>query len=155
MSTARSANRFAALVMAAMISFSLYGMLAYAFRAERLGTLNAEIKDTHAPVVKVQRMIEVIREANRRQDVRFAPVNVLPVIHSAVPKDMYIESMDIDSKKRIVSLAGTASTFQDIQKLIKSLEMHKLFTNVAEEGNTTRDNKGRYKFKVVAHFEED
>jgi Tfp pilus assembly protein PilN len=80
-------------------------------------------------------------------------MNIFPAVHECVPKDMYFESLDIDTEQRKVSLSGTSSTFQDIQKLIKTLEDSPLFMGVAEEGSAT-DDKGRYKFKVVAKFEE-
>ena len=155
MSTAFACNRFAALVMTAMVSCSLFGVLAYAFRADQLARLNQTLAKTRPEVTRVQRMIDVIREANRRQKTKFAVINILPTVHQAVPQDVYIESMDIDRDKSRMSLAGTASTFQDIQKLIKNLENSDLFKGVAEEGSATQDNKGRYKFKVVAHFEEE
>jgi Tfp pilus assembly PilM family ATPase/Tfp pilus assembly protein PilN len=154
MYSALSTNTFAALVMVAMVSFSLYAMLSYSFKANRLKKLNAVIEEMQPEVVKVQRMIEVIREANRRQDPRFSMMNLFPEVHRCVPKDMYFETMDIDAEKREISVMGTASTFQDIQKLNKMLEDSPLFKGAAEEGSAVRDNKGRYKFKVVAQFEE-
>jgi len=155
MSAALSTNAFAALVMVAMVSASLYAMLSYSFKASRLKELNAVIEETQPEVVKVQRMIEVIREANRRQDSRFSMMNLFPAVHKCVPKDMYFETMDIDTEQRKISFTGTASTFQDIQKLNKMLEDSPLFAGAAEEGSAVQDNKGRYKFKVVAQFEEE
>jgi len=155
MSSALSTNTFAALVMVAMVSASMYAMLSYSFKASRLKELDTIISETEPDVVKVQRMIEVIREAKNRQDSRFSIVNLLPTVHSCVPKDLYFESMDFDVDKQKVSLAGTATTLQDIKKLVKNLEDSSLFDDVAEEGNAVLDNKKRYKFKVVAQFEEE
>ena len=138
----------------AMISTSLYAMLSYSFKANRLKELNVKIEETQPGVTKVQRMIEVIRETNQRQDSSFAIVNLLPAVHKCVPKGLYFESMDFDVVKRKVSMGGTAATLQDIKKLVKKLEESALFMAVAEEGNAVLDNKGRYKFKVGAKFEE-
>jgi len=152
--TALATNTFTALVMVTMVSASLYAMLSYSFKTEKLKKLNATIEETRPVVVKIERMTEVIREANNRRSSSFSMMNIFPAVHKCVPKDMYFESLDIDTDQRRVALSGTSSTFQDIQKLIKNLEESPLFTDVAEEGSAT-DDKGRYKFKVVAKFEEE
>jgi Tfp pilus assembly PilM family ATPase len=154
-SSAKSASVFAALIMALMVSGSLYAMLAYGFKADKLKRLNAELEETGPGVVTVQRMTEVIREANRRQNSRFSMMNIFPALHMAVPKGIYIETMTVDTAAAKMSLGGTASTFQDIQKLIKQLNESPLFESVGEAGSAIRDNKNRYKFKVVAKFEEE
>lgn len=155
MRTAFSTNAFAALVMLAMISFSMYAMLSYSFKASRLKVLDAKIAEIDPAVVKIKRKIEVVREAKQRQDSRLAIVNLLPAIHKCVPKDLYFENIDFDVDKQQVSMSGTASTLQGIKKLVKNLEESLLFVSVAEEGNAVLNNKGRYKFKVVAKFEEE
>lgn len=153
MSTALATNTFAALVMFAMISASTYVMLSYSFKAKRLKALDSEISQIEPDFVKVQRMTEVIREAKHRQDSRFSVVNLLPAVHNCVPKDLYFETMNFDISKQKLSLAGTATTLQDIKKLVKNLEESPLFHEVKEDGNAVF-NKDRYKFKVVGQFEE-
>ncbi len=156
MSVALSANRFAALVMVAMFSCALYAMLAYAFRVDHLTRVQKIVKETNAEATKIKRETDVIREANSRQDTRFAVINLLPTLYKSVSENMYFTAMDIDQQKKKMSLAGTASNFQDIRKFIENMDKTPLFTDVAEEGSTTRDNTtGRYKFKIVAKFEED
>jgi Tfp pilus assembly PilM family ATPase/Tfp pilus assembly protein PilN len=154
MSTAKSASLFASMVVAAMVSLSMAAMVSYGLKVDRLKHLNAEIAKVKGPAEDVQRKIEVIREANRRQDSRFSMMNILPAVHMAMPDNVYIENMTVDAVAGKVSLGGTASTFQDIQKLIKQLDESPLFDGISEEGSATRDDKQRYKFKVVAKFEE-
>jgi Tfp pilus assembly protein PilN len=153
----RSALAFSALaggIVSVMIFASLYAVLAWSYRANKLDELNKAIQDTSPGVTRIERMIEVIREANARQDSRFSVVNLLPEIHSCVPKDMYFETVDVDQEARRVSLGGTAAARKDIRELIKLLEDSSLFEQVQEDGRVTMDSEKRLQFKVVASFEE-
>lgn len=154
MDGARLTGRFATLVMVAMVSASLYAVLASAFKANRLEKLQSVANATQPDVVRVERMIEVIRAANARQDSRFAPINLLPAIHACVPEDVYFELVDIDTDARRVALGGTAAARKDIRDLIKLLEDSPLFVNVAEDGRVTMDQEKRFNFRIVAAFEE-
>jgi Tfp pilus assembly PilM family ATPase/Tfp pilus assembly protein PilN len=142
------------LVMAAMVAASLYAMLSFSFKANHLKSLQQVQSEVQPAAVKVDRMIEVIREANRRQDSRFAAVNLLPYIHKCVPKNTYFEGMDIDSNGANVVLSGTSAARSDIRDLIKMLEDTSVFSEVAIDGRVTMDQGKRFKFRVVATFEE-
>jgi len=153
--SALSSTMLAALVMAAMVSASLYAMLSYAFKTHRFNALREAVAITQPAVVKVERMLEVIRETNERQDSRFSMVNLLPAIHGCVPKDVYFESIDVDVEKKNVSLSGTAPARKDIRDLLKMLVDSPFFGDVSEDGRVTMDKDGRFKFRAVALFEED
>ncbi len=155
MESARATSALASLIMLAMVSASLYAVLACAFRANHVKGLKQEVALSQPDVVKVERMIEVIREAGDRQDSRFSPVNLFPAIHSCVPKDVYFETVDIDQAGMKIAMAGTASARKDIRELIRLLEESELFANVAEDGRVTMDQEKRFKFRVVGTFEEE
>jgi Tfp pilus assembly PilM family ATPase len=153
----RSAVSFSVLagcIMTAIVFASLYAVLACSFRVNRLKGLSAAVEETSPGVVRIERMVEVVREANARQDSSTSAVNLLPEIHSCVPKDMYFESVDIDQVTGKVSLSGTAAARKDIRDLIKMLEDSSLFETVAEDGRVTMDQEKRFKFKVKANVEE-
>jgi Tfp pilus assembly PilM family ATPase/Tfp pilus assembly protein PilN len=153
--SAFSCTALGALVMTAMVAASLYAILACSFRSSRLDALTAETERTSPAIVRIERMLEVIRETNERQDSRFAMVNLLPAIHRSVPKDVYFESVDIDAESGKSTLAGTAPSRKDIRDLLKMLSDLPLFGDVSEDGRVTMDTDGRFKFKVEALFQED
>ncbi len=155
MKSAISCSILGGLVMAAMVAASLYAMLSFSFKTNRLKTLTNIQSEVQPAAVKVDRMIEVIREANKRQDSRFSAVNLLPYIHRCVPENTYFEGIDVDSAGTKVGLSGTSSTRSDIRDLIKMLEETSVFSGVAIEGRVTMDQEKRFKFRVAAIFEEE
>lgn len=155
LNSAVSSAALAGLLMATMVCASMFAMISYSFKASRLTALAAEVERTKPAIVKVERMLEVIREAIQRQDSRFSMVNLLSAIHSSVPKDVYLETVDVDVKGRKVALAGTAPARKDIRDLLKMLGDTPLFGEVSEDGRVTMDKDGRFKFRAVALFEED
>ena len=155
MNSALSSSTLAALVMAATLSASLYAMLSYSFKAQRLAALQEQVAVTQPAVVKLERMIEVVRKVNERQDSRFSMVNLLPAIHQSVPEDVYFESIDIDCKARKATFAGTAPARKDIRGFLKLLLDSPLFGDVTEDGRVTMDKDERFRFRAVAIFEED
>ncbi len=154
MESARATSAMASFIMLTMVSASLYAVLSCAFRAHEIKELKQKVNLTQPDVVKVERMIEVIREADKRQDSRFSPVNLFSAIHSCVPKDVYFETVDVDQQAMKIALAGTSAARKDIRDLIRLLEDSPLFSNVAEDGRVTMDQEKRFKFRVVGTFEE-
>ncbi len=155
MRAASATSAMASLIVAAMVSASLYAILSCAYRAHEIKVLKEKASQTQPDVVKVERMIEVIREASERQNSRLSPVNMFPAIHNCVPKDVYFETVDVDAEGRKIALAGTASLRQDIRELIRMLNDSPLFENVVPDGRETMDQDERLKFRVVGTFEEE
>jgi Tfp pilus assembly PilM family ATPase len=153
--SAKATSAMASLIMAVMVSASLYAVLSCAYRGHKIKELRKQVSMTQPDVVKVERMIEVIREAGERQNSRLSPVNLFPAIHNCVPKDVYFETVDVDAEAKKIALAGTAPVRKDIRELIRLLNDSPLFANVAEDGRVTMDQEERLKFRVVGMFEEE
>lgn len=151
---ARAWSAMAGLLLTAMVCMSLYGMLAAGYRLERRNRLKAEADGLENRMVRVERMLEVIRATQGRQDSRFLPERLLPVIHNCMPVNVYLDTLDIDEVRSRVTMSGTAPSRKDIRELIRMLEESPLFVGVEEGGRTAMDRDERFAFQVVGRFEE-
>lgn len=145
----------AALLVTAMVCGSLYGMLAVGYRLRERERLKAAADARQGQAVDVERMLEVIRAARERQDSRFLPERLLPVIHRSLPEHVYIESLNIDTGRRQIAMSGTAPSRRDIRELIRLLEESPFFAGVEEGGRTVMNPDGRFTFQATGRFEED
>lgn len=145
----------AGLLITAMVSASLFGMLAVGYRAHSLSKVNTTLDGLQDRVVRVERMLEVVRATRERQDSRFLPENLLPAIHKSVPEGVYLETLDLDIRLSRFTLGGTAPSRRDIRELIRLLEESPFFVEVEEGGRTAMDRNERFTFQVVGKFEED
>jgi len=103
----------------------------------------------------VERMLEVIRATRERQDSRFLPERLLPVIHRSLPELVYLESLTIDAGRRQIAMSGTAPSRKDIRELIRLLEESPFFAGVEEGGRTAMGKDERFSFQATGRFEED
>lgn len=152
---ARRWSTAAAFLLTAMVSASLYGMLAAGYRLNALSDEKATADGLQRRVVRVERMLEVIRATRERVDSRFLPEHLLPVIHQSIPKDVYLESLELDIGRRRFSMGGVAPSRRDIRELIRMLEESPYFTGVEEGGRTAMDRNERFTFQVVGRFKEE
>jgi Tfp pilus assembly PilM family ATPase len=150
----RTWSAMAALLVSAMICASLYGMLAVGYRLNERDRLKAQADALHGPAVDVERKLEVIRATRERQDTRFLPERLLPVIHGSLPENVYIENLNLDTGRRQFSMSGTAPTRKDIRDLIRLLEESPFFAGVEEGGRTVMNPDGRFTFQATGRFEE-
>ncbi len=151
----RTWSAMAALLVTAMVCGSLYGMLAVGYRLNERDRLKAEADAQEGKAVDVERMLEVIRATRERQDARFLPERLLPVIHRSLPEHVYIENLNIDTGRRQISMSGTAPTRRDIRELIRLLEESPFLAGVEEGGRTVMNPDGRFTFQATGRFEED
>jgi len=151
---ARSLSMVGILFMAVLVSASLYGILSFKLKQARRDELKQVVAQQEPTVRKVNKMVEVLREARRRMDSRFAPINLMPVIHKQVPKNVFFTTLDLDINRRQLQLAGTAASRKEIRLLVKNLEDTEALVDVEEGGKTTMDKDGRFKFLVICHLEE-
>jgi len=145
----------AGLLITAMVSASLYGMLATGYRVNSLSKVTTSTDALQDRVVRVERMLEVVRATNERLDSRFLPEHLLPVIHRAVPEGVYLETLDLDVGRSRFTLGGSAPSRRDIRELIRMLEESPFFKGVEEGGRTAMDRSERFTFQVVGRFEEE
>jgi len=147
-------SAMAALLLAAMVAASLYGMLAAGYRLNTRDRLKAEADGLRSRAVRVERMLEVIRATRERQDARFLPERLLPVIHRSLPEHVYLDTLNIDTGRKQITMSGTAPSRRDIRELIRLLEESPFFMGVEEGGRTAMDRDERFTFQVTGRFEE-
>jgi Tfp pilus assembly PilM family ATPase len=145
----------AGFLMTAMVSASLYGMLAAGYRFDALGTIKSQADGLQNRVVRVERMLEVIRATQERLDSRFLPEHLLPVIHRSIPEGVYLDTLDLDIGRSRFTIGGVAPQRRDIRELIRMLEESPYFTGVEEGGRTAMDRNERVTFQVVGRFKEE
>jgi len=148
-------SAMAALLVTSMVCASLYGLLAVGYRLGERDRLKAEAGALEGPAVDVERMLEVIRATRERQDSRFLPERLLPVIHRSLPELVYLESLTIDAGRRQIAMSGTAPSRKDIRELIRLLEESPFFAGVEEGGRTAMGKDERFSFQATGRFEED
>ena len=112
-----------------------------------------------AGVHKIERMQDIINVVEQRQDRTGAAVNILAVIHPAIPPEIRLESLEIDrgggsSPHGEVYLTGFAATTPDVSRLREKLDDLDLFRSVRVDGRTTYDPRTkRYRFRLVCPLE--
>jgi Tfp pilus assembly protein PilN len=129
-------------------------MLAAGYRINRRNVLKAEADALEDRQVRVERMLEVIRATRDRQDARFLPEHLLPVIHNSLPDNVYLDSLEVDASRSRISMGGSAPSRKDIREFIRLLEESPFFEGVEEGGRTAMDQDERFVFQVVGRFEE-
>lgn len=149
----RQLATMAALVIAAMVLCSLAVMVRYEADSYRLRGLKAVLNSRKPAVERTERRQEVIEVVRRRQSMRGTPLAMLRDISRVVPQGVALESVDINSAQRQVTVAGTAPSMKDVRGMVGSLEQSGLFHDVREGNATTMDKSQRYRFQLVASTE--
>ncbi|MBN2301058.1 MAG: pilus assembly protein PilM [Lentisphaerae bacterium] len=153
-SKAKSLTVFTMMVMTMLVAFSLFGVTKFFVRKTRLLRIDAELVAKEPAVREMNRMSDICAVVRRRQDARFAMVNLLAEIHPTIPDNMYLDSLDIDIAQRQLILSGTAESSKDARLLVKTLEQSPLFENVSEAAAITKDQvSGRFKFRIACALE--
>jgi len=145
--------RFSTWLVVALGCASLYGLLTTGYRTHQRNRLQDEATALEALALRVERQHEVIRAAHERQDQRFLPEHLLPVIYGSLPVHVYLEILDIDAAKAQVTMNGTAPSRKDIRELIRLLEESPYFSGVEEGSGTVMNRDERFVFQVIARFE--
>jgi Tfp pilus assembly PilM family ATPase/Tfp pilus assembly protein PilN len=145
----------AMLLVTAMVCGSLFAMLSVGYRLRTRDRLKQEAAAIASQADDVERMSEVIRATHKRQEARFLPERLLPIIHSSLPELVYIEQLTIDADKRQVTMSGTSPSRKDIRELVRLLEESPYFKEVEESGRTAMNRDERFTFQVTGSFEED
>jgi Tfp pilus assembly protein PilN len=143
------------LLVAVLFSGSFYGVSKYVVRRAQAGAVHAEYAQTLPAVQRVARMQGVINAVSAREDARVSAVSLLEAVHAAVPADVYFDAVDIDAAQAQVSLRGAGPTRREVRELVNNLEQSSLLADVKESGGTTLDRDGRFRFQIVAQFEEN
>lgn len=154
MTKARTLSMAGTLLMAILVSASLYGMISFSLKKARRDELSRIAKEQEPAVREVQKMVEVLSAVKNRLDSSFAPINIMPILHKQVPENVFFSTLDFNTDRKELQLTGTAPSRKVIRLLIKNLEDTEMFTDVGEGGKTVMDKDERFKFQIVCHLEE-
>ncbi|MBN1557398.1 MAG: PilN domain-containing protein [Lentisphaerae bacterium] len=154
---AKGLTLFGILLMAVLVSASVYTSVRMSFKQARLNALQARYRATEADAREVERRHDLVKLVNRRRDARFAALTLLSELHNRLPPELALEEivLDVERDAGQVRLAGNAAERTDVSALVRNLEASALLQNVQTEGTTSRDREtGRYAFRVTASLEE-
>lgn len=143
------------LVVAVMVLLSLLGSLRYFLRYDRLESIRARV-GAHAAEVRAieqkQKLIEIVRDRN---DPRISLVSLMADLQKSLPApgQITLDGMEFDAVRGSLQIVGTGGSTPDVRGLVKTLEQSPLLTDVREDGSTTREANGRYRFRLVCRLE--
>jgi Tfp pilus assembly PilM family ATPase len=152
---ARSMAWLGILLMAALVSFSVYVSVKYVLKQGRLNRLRAEIARTEPAVQRMQHMQSIIRVVRRRQAPEFAAIKLLVELRRLTPGDpgdLVFDSVSVDAERGQLLLSGSGTSRRLILDLAGAMEGSPLFEAVRESG-TSRLPNGRVTFEMAAALE--
>lgn len=156
----RGMTWFGILVMASLLSFSVFITIKYAMTRARLEQLELRFGATEKTAAWVVRAKDILRVVDSRQQPSFSALVIMAEIHTNTPENVFFENIEFDTEKfkkagkGQLTLTGSASTRGEISTLVRKLEQSRIFKDAKEEGATVVDKKtGKYAFKVVCSVE--
>jgi Tfp pilus assembly protein PilN len=150
---ARSLTALAALVMAALVSVSMYGTLKLYLKKSRLDAVRAAIRQTEPAAKRVETMRGIVGVVAKRSDLRFSALALLTELQKALPEDVYFDRISLELDKGQVGLQGTGGSRSAVFTLIRNLEQSTLMADVKEGGPIALDKNGRFRFQLVGGLE--
>lgn len=152
---ARRLAALACLLVAVLLAFSLWGVVAMVMRQQRVDRIRAELdanRDTVRSIEHKQKLIDVIR---LRHDPRHALVSVLADVHRTLPPpaQIVVDGIEFDADRQSLQLVGSGATQREVSDLVQALEASPLLIDVREDGSTVREANGRYRFRMVCRLE--
>jgi Tfp pilus assembly PilM family ATPase/Tfp pilus assembly protein PilN len=153
---ARTLTVLGMLVMAVLVSFSVYGTSILYLKKGRALELKTELNRTERSAHEIVAKQEIFNEVKKRQDSTYSMVSILSEIHGCLPSNVFLDSLDVNvaADKDQVRLIGTGATSADVSALIKNLEQSHLLKDAKEEGARVKDKtSGKYSFKAVCSLE--
>lgn len=151
---AKRLSVFVMMVMAVLVSFSMFSIIKVSLIKKRYSLLQEKYKETLPATEKVEKMRELIKVVCGRENPRYALITIINHLHDLAKGDLDFSSVDIDRETRKITLAGTAGQSRDIRTLVNALEQSPYFENVKEPGATTINRKTqRYKFEIACMLE--
>jgi Tfp pilus assembly PilM family ATPase len=149
---AKGLTAFGILLMALLVSASLYGTLKLYFKQDTLDRLEQDRKAKEPAVQNVNKMIKFITVDRERRDIRFSIVSLLSEVHKLVPEGMNLDPLTIDVDRGVVAASGEANAMEDVQGLVNALEQSSLFKDVKE--NTKKNESGAgFRFQIECMLE--
>lgn len=113
----------------------------------------AKIENDANDVDKMQKRINMVEE---RLDAKAASINLLNEIYKLTPKEIYLNSINIEEKNKTI-LRGRAAVMSDVFKYVTTLENSDLFDSVnATYTSTKKENNVEYaEFEITCFNNKD
>jgi hypothetical protein len=153
---ARGLTVLGMLVMAILVSFSIYGTSLFYLKKYRLAELTSDFAKTVTQAQDIAKKQDIVNEINRRTGPEFSMVKLVSEIHACLPANVLLESLDInvEAQKDHVHLSGTAGASGDVSTFLKNLEQSPILKDAKEDGARARDKEsGKYNFKILCSLE--
>ncbi|MFC1498968.1 PilN domain-containing protein, partial [Verrucomicrobiota bacterium] len=151
---AKSLTTLGIMIMTLLVSVSLYSILKLYFTRNYLDDLTKKIEKSSTIVAKIEEKQNMVQLIRKRRDFRFSAVNLLSSIHSLVPAEIYLETLDVNILENQVIVAGWADSTRNVRAFIEKLKQLPLFKNVKESGPASMDKSaGKYRFQIICTME--
>lgn len=153
---ARGLTVLGMLVMAVLVSFSIYGTGTFYLKRNKLAELKSDLMKTIAPAQELAKKQDIVNEINKHTGPECSMVNLLSEIHLRLPANVLLESVEVnvDAQKEQVHLSGSAGVSGDVSTFLKNLEQSPILKDAKEEGARARDkDSGKYNFNILCSLE--
>jgi len=141
------------LLMAALLSLSLFATTTLYLRKACLAGLRAELERNQPAAERIERAKELLAMVDRRGDWRFGVLNLMASIHD-LTADVALDAFEFSADKAQVLIEGSAATMKEVSALKQRLEQTPEFKDVLDGRATVKDEKTeRYRFQVVCTLE--
>ncbi|MCC6581258.1 MAG: pilus assembly protein PilM, partial [Phycisphaeraceae bacterium] len=154
---ARSLTVLGCLIVSALMLLSMWGTLRYFFKRAQLADLRREVTE-HADAVRaIDQKLRLVEVVLQRSDQRLAVFHVLSALRQALPEpaQITVDTVEFDGERGTLQVSGSGASAGDIGNLVQRLEESGLLADVREDGSTTRETSGRYRFRVLCRLEEN
>jgi Tfp pilus assembly PilM family ATPase len=144
------------LVMAVLVSLSLFASIRGFTRWDKLRRIKRDLAQTGMRADEVARMMDVVRQVRERKDPGRSTLGILLDLRKALEATgdlIKITTIDADAANGTFTFGGMADSTKDIRDLVKELEQGSRFKNVRESGTTSERAVKKYKFQVSGQLE--
>ncbi|MCE9613168.1 MAG: pilus assembly protein PilM [Lentisphaerae bacterium] len=153
---ARSLTVLGCLIISTLVLLSMWGTLRYFFKRAQLADIRQDVSAKADEVRAINQKLRLVEVVQQRSDPRLALFNILSELRQALPEPMQImvDTVEFDGERGTLQVSGTGASAGDIGSLVQSLEKSALLADVREDGSTTRESSGRFRFRVLCRLEE-
>lgn len=144
----REGLRFGALILIFLVVVGLMVMSKLYFKGALLEKIKNEYAATQEEAKKLEQISTKTRLVKSYLTSRLIPLEAITELYRIIPNDVYLNSLVIDEKGKIM-IDGTSDSMSQVFALVGSLENSDLFKGVKTRSTTAKKERG----KDVAAFE--
>jgi len=150
---ARSLTVLGSLIIAVLISVSVYALAKLSLKQRELAAVCEEVLQTLPIVRELERKREVVKAVRTRENPQTSALHILSAINE-LKGDAVLESVDLALDRNQVTIEGSVEAMRDVFALEARLEQSVVFKDVKEGRPAVKDEKsGRYRFQIVCALE--